>query len=102
MRNSRSKRLFTFWLIAFVLFCVIVSLWATGYSTKHSLVEKDLPKTIKLVLSGVLLVIYCPPLIIIHNYASQDHMLKIKRRSLFLLVTVSVAALGTIITILFT
>ena len=102
MHSSRSKSLFTFWLIAFVLFCVTVSLWATGYSYRNSLEEIDLPKTIKLVLSGVLLMIYCPPLILIHNYARQDHMIRIMRRSLFLFVTISVAALGSIITILFT
>lgn len=101
MHNSRSKRLFTFWLIAFALFCVAVSVLASNYSNSHQLIEKDLPEPIKLVFSGVLLVIYCPPLLVIYNCAKKEQYLTLKRRSLFFFATVATAALGTIVSVIF-
>ena len=102
MFKSRSKRLFTLWLIAFVLLCVIVFIGGNVYSYRNALDEIDLPSSMKLILSGVLLVFFCPTLIIIHNNARLENMIKIKRRSLFLFITISVAAIGSIISILFT
>ena len=101
MFKSKCKCLFTFWLIAFVLLCVIVFIAGNVYSYRNALEEIDLPSSVKFILSGVLLVLFCPPLIIIHNHARQENMIRIKRRSLFLFITISVAALGTIITTLF-
>ena len=101
MNSGRSKRLFVFWLIAFLFFCVAVSFFASKYSYEHQLIEKDLPESVKFLLSCILLLVYCPTLLVIHNYAKKEQALKIKRRSLFFFVTIAIAALGTIVTVIF-
>ena len=102
MVKNRSKHLFMLWLTAFVLLYVIVLIGGHVYSYSNDLTKIDLPNTMKLLLSGVLLVFYCPPLIPIYNQARQESDIKIKRMSVFLFITISVAALGSIINILFT
>ena len=101
MVRKKAPRLFAVWILAFTFFCAIVSILASNYSYENQLVEKDLPEPIKLILSVVLLFVYCPSLLVIHNYAKQEQLLKTKRRSLFLFVTIAIAALGTIVTIIF-
>lgn len=101
MTQKKVSLYFAAWIAAFVVFCVVVSILASYYSYVNQFVEKDLPEPIKLVCSVVLLVVFCPPLLAIHKHAKQEQIVKTKRRSLFLFVTIAVASLGTIVTIIF-
>lgn len=100
MDTKKASRLFAIWIAAFIVFSIVASILASNYSCKDHLAERDLPELIKLAFSVVLLVAFCPPLLVIHNYATLEQNFKIKRRTLFLFLTIAIAALGTIVTII--
>ena len=98
--DIKASRLFAIWIAAFIVFGIVVSILSLDYSYKNQLAEKDLPESIKIAFSVILLVVFCPPLLIIRNFATKEQNLKLKRRSLFLFLTIAIAALGTIVNIM--
>ena len=100
MTPKKAIKLFLIWIIAFAIFTYTVSFSASVYTLEHHLVNKDLPDQVKLIISGVLLLFFCPSLVFVYRSAKIENKRGIQKISAFLLLFLCIASIGCIISVL--
>ena len=94
---KKSLKYFVIWIIAFFVFGMILALFSIYYAHTNNLETMDIPEKAKIVVGIAALVLFCPPLYIIHNVAKNEKTKSIMVLSLCLLIFICVCVLSTII-----
>ena len=85
MKNKATKW-FIIWLTTIFIVSMIVSVSAVCYAVANGLSQMDLPYNIKLGVAWIVLIIFCPPLFLIHREAIKESAKAIGIISLVLLI----------------
>ena len=94
---KKSIKYFVIWIIAFFVIGLILALFSIYYAHINNLEAMDIPEEAKLVVGIAVLVLFCPPLYIIHNVAKTEQTKSIMVLSLCLLIFICICVLSTII-----
>ena len=94
---KKSIKFFVIWIIAFFVFGMMLALFSIYYAHTNSLEVMDIPEKAKTVVGIAVLVLFCPPLYIIHNVAKNEKTKSIMVLSLCLLILICFCVLSTII-----
>jgi len=84
--KSKATKWFIIWLITIYIVSMIVSVSAVCYAVANGLSQMDLPYNIKLGVAWIVLIIFCPPLFLIHRQAKKESAKAIGIVSVVLLV----------------
>ena len=95
--NKNSVKYFGIWVTIFFVFGIILALFAIHYAYTNNLEAMDIPEKAKSIVGIAVLVLFCPPLYIIHNIAKNEKNKSIMVLSLFLLILICTCVLSTII-----
>ena len=101
MKNqNKSIKLFVAFIITYVClgFCMMIN--TTIYTVKNHLDAFDLPAQYKLIVCVILLVVFCPWLLLCSHYAKMEKVKAIRILSLILFLLISVCVVSTILPII--
>ena len=94
---KKSIKYFVIWLISFFVFGIILALFSIYYAHTNHLETMDIPEKAKTMVGIAVIVLFCPPLGIIHNIAKNEKTKSIMLLSLCLLIFICICVLSTII-----
>ena len=94
---KKSTKYFLIWIVVYFVCGMILALFSIYYAHTNKLETIDIPEKAKTVVGIAVLVLFCPPLCIIHNVAKSEKTKSIMVLSLCLLILICVCVLSTII-----